>query len=64
VDVELSGDRVEFGLNSFGEVPADASGRALTDGEAVRLLVAEARLAESVVPLVRKILSSQEKHFV
>ena len=43
-----SGDRVEFGLNTFGDVPADASGRVLTDAEAVRLLVTEARLAESV----------------
>lgn len=37
----------EFGLNSFGEVATDA-GRTLSDAETVRLLVDEARLAESV----------------
>ncbi len=38
----------ELGLNSFGEVATDASGRALSDAETVRLLVSEAQLAESV----------------
>lgn len=39
---------LELGLNSFGEVATDAGGRALSDAETVRLLVEEARLAESV----------------
>lgn len=38
---------IEFGLNSFGDVPSDA-GRTLTDPETVRLLVDEAKLAERV----------------
>ncbi len=38
----------ELGLNSFGEVATDASGRVLSDPETVRLLVSEAQLAESV----------------
>lgn len=38
----------ELGLNSFGEVATDAAGRVLTDAETVRLLVEEAKLAESV----------------
>jgi probable LLM family oxidoreductase len=37
----------ELGLNSFGEVATDGD-RVLSDAETVRLLVAEARLAESV----------------
>ena len=37
----------ELGLNSFGDVPTD-DGRLLSDAEAIRLLVAEAQLAESV----------------
>jgi alkanesulfonate monooxygenase SsuD/methylene tetrahydromethanopterin reductase-like flavin-dependent oxidoreductase (luciferase family) len=37
----------ELGLNSFGEVAADDGGRQLSDAETVRLLVDEARLAES-----------------
>jgi probable LLM family oxidoreductase len=37
----------ELGLNSFGDVPTD-EGRVLSDAETVRLLVDEARLAESV----------------
>ncbi len=40
--------RFELGLNSFGEVATDASGRVLSDAETVRLLVSEAQLAESV----------------
>ncbi|MFD4612228.1 LLM class flavin-dependent oxidoreductase [Streptomyces sp. NPDC058440] len=36
----------EFGLNSFGEVATD-DGRTLSDAETVRLLVEEAKLAES-----------------
>jgi probable LLM family oxidoreductase len=38
----------ELGLNSFGEVATDATGRTLSDAETVRLLVEEARLAEKV----------------
>lgn len=38
---------IELGLNSFGEVATD-NGRPLSDAETVRLLVEEARLAESV----------------
>ncbi|MDT4912210.1 MAG: hypothetical protein QOC66_1338 [Pseudonocardiales bacterium] len=37
----------ELGLNSFGEVASDG-GRTLSDAETVRLIVEEARLAESV----------------
>jgi probable LLM family oxidoreductase len=37
----------ELGLNSFGDVPTD-SGRLLSDAETLRLLVDEAKLAESV----------------
>ncbi len=37
----------EIGLNSFGELASD-NGRTLDDAESVRLLVEEARLAESV----------------
>ncbi len=39
---------VEFGLNSFGEIATDASGRMLSDAETVRLIIDEAELAESV----------------
>src|SRR5712691_588481 len=38
----------EFGLDSFGEVSRDASGRLLSDAETVRLMMNEAVLAESV----------------
>ncbi|MGW1545120.1 LLM class flavin-dependent oxidoreductase [Streptomyces sp. NPDC002309] len=38
----------ELGLNSFGEVATDGGGRPLGDAETVRLLIEEARLAESV----------------
>ena len=38
---------IEFGLNSFGDVPTH-NGRTLSDAETVRLLVDEAQLAESV----------------
>ena len=38
---------IEFGLNSFGDVPTD-NGRTLSDAETLRLLVKEAKLAESV----------------
>jgi probable LLM family oxidoreductase len=37
----------ELGLNSFGDVPTD-DGRVLSDAETLRLLVEEAKLAESV----------------
>ncbi|MFE6995878.1 LLM class flavin-dependent oxidoreductase [Microbacterium sp. NPDC057659] len=45
MSTEASG--FEFGLNSFGDVATDG-GRVQTDAEAVRLLVEEAQLAESV----------------
>ena len=38
---------IEFGLNTFGDVPTD-NGRTLSDAETVRLLVDEAQHAESV----------------
>ena len=38
---------IEFGLNTFGDVPSD-NGRTLSDAETVRLLVDEAQHAESV----------------
>ncbi|MFJ4467001.1 LLM class flavin-dependent oxidoreductase [Streptomyces sp. NPDC089424] len=37
----------EVGLNSFGEVATDGTGRPLSDAETVRLLIEEARLAEA-----------------
>lgn len=43
----MSASPLELGLNSFGDVPT-SDGRTLTDAESVRLLIAEARLAESV----------------
>jgi probable LLM family oxidoreductase len=43
----VSTHELEFGLNSFGDVPTD-QGRVMTDAETVRLLIEEARLAESV----------------
>ncbi|WP_308468525.1 LLM class flavin-dependent oxidoreductase [Rathayibacter soli] len=39
--------RLEFGLNSFGDVATDR-GRVMSDAQSVRLLVEEAQLAESV----------------
>jgi len=39
--------RLEFGLNSFGDVATD-HGRVMSDAESVRLLVEEAQLAETV----------------
>ncbi|MFE6735453.1 LLM class flavin-dependent oxidoreductase [Microbacterium sp. NPDC057650] len=45
MSIDASG--FEFGLNSFGDVATDG-GRVQTDAEAVRLLVEEAQLAESV----------------
>src|SRR6185436_16450542 len=44
----MSTQEFEFGLDSFGEVSADAAGRLLTDAETVRLMIDEAVLAESV----------------
>jgi probable LLM family oxidoreductase len=38
---------IEFGLDSFGEVSVDPSGRLLSDAETVRLMIDEAVLAES-----------------
>lgn len=42
----LDGTHFEVGLNSFGDVPTDGD-RTMSDAEAVRALIAEARLAES-----------------
>jgi probable LLM family oxidoreductase len=39
---------IEFGLDSFGEVSVDPSGRLLSDAETVRLMIDEAVLAEAV----------------
>jgi probable LLM family oxidoreductase len=43
----VSAETFELGLNSFGDVPTD-DGRVLSDAETLRLLVREAKLAESV----------------
>ena len=43
----MSAFPLELGLNSFGDVPTD-NGRTLSDAETVRLLIEEAKLAESV----------------
>lgn len=43
---ETTDKRVEFGLDSFGEVAVDPSGRKLSTAETVRLLVDEGVLAE------------------
>lgn len=43
----MAAQRLQFGLNSFGDV-ASAEGRVLDDAQSVRLLVEEAQLAESV----------------
>jgi probable LLM family oxidoreductase len=43
----MKGGSVEFGLNSFGEI-SSTGGRDLSDAESVRLLVDEAKLAESI----------------
>lgn len=42
----INPDAIEFGLDSFGEVTTDGTGRLMTDPEAVRLMVDEAVLAE------------------
>jgi probable LLM family oxidoreductase len=42
------GRTIEFGLDSFGEVSVDPSGRVLSDAETVRLMIDEAVLAEAV----------------
>src|SRR5262245_23765933 len=39
---------IEFGLDSFGEVTVDATGRLLSDAESIRVMIDEAVLAESV----------------
>ncbi|MDB5527383.1 MAG: class flavin-dependent oxidoreductase [Devosia sp.] len=44
----INPNSIEFGLDSFGEVTTDGSGRPMTDAEAVRLMIDEAVLAESV----------------
>lgn len=43
----MTAEKIEFGLNSFGEVATDGD-RVMSDAETVRLLIEEARLAESV----------------
>src|SRR5689334_25211368 len=47
-EVAMNLDGFEFGLDSFGEVSRDHSGRLLSDAETVRLMMDEAVLAESV----------------
>src|ERR1700734_44215 len=42
----VNSGKLEFGLNSFGEVASDGD-RVLSDAETVRLLVEEAQLAEA-----------------
>jgi probable LLM family oxidoreductase len=44
----MTNQEIEFGLDSFGEVSAESSGRLLSDAETVRLMIDEAVLAESV----------------
>jgi probable LLM family oxidoreductase len=44
----MTTQEIEFGLDSFGEVSTDPSGRLLSDAETVRLMIDEAVLAESV----------------
>lgn len=44
----MTGQEIEFGLNSFGELATKSTGRILTDAETVRLMIDEAVLAESV----------------
>jgi probable LLM family oxidoreductase len=39
---------LEFGLNTFGDVPTDHAGRTLSDAETVRLVVEEGKHAEQV----------------
>ena len=39
---------IEFGLNSFGELATDGSGKRMSDAETVRLIIDEGVLAESV----------------
>ena len=43
----MGATEIEFGLNSFGDVPSQ-DGRVMSDAETVRLLITEARLAEAV----------------
>jgi probable LLM family oxidoreductase len=44
----MNTQQIEFGLDSFGEVSAESSGRMLSDAETVRLMIDEAVLAEAV----------------
>jgi len=44
----MTNQEIEFGLDSFGEVSAESSGRLLSDAETVCLMIDEAVLAESV----------------
>jgi hypothetical protein len=43
----MTAPETEFGLDSFGEVSAEPSGRLPSDAEAVRLMIDEAVLAET-----------------
>lgn len=43
----MTTQEIHFGLDSFGEVSTDASGRLLSDAETVRLMIDEAVLAEA-----------------
>jgi probable LLM family oxidoreductase len=44
----MTSQEIQFGLDSFGEVSSDVSGRLLSDAETVRLMIDEAVLAETV----------------
>src|SRR5690554_3082413 len=41
-------ETIEFGLDTFGDIPRDDAGQIVTDAEAIRATVAEARLADQV----------------
>lgn len=41
-------DHLEFGLDTFGDLPADADGQPLSYAEAIRLVVREAQLADEL----------------
>lgn len=45
---QLNNSNIEFGLDTFGDIALDDSGRMMTGAQSVRLLVQEAELAEQV----------------
>jgi probable LLM family oxidoreductase len=47
-ELAMNTKEMQFGLDSFGEVSEEASGRLLSDAETVRLMIDEAVLAEAV----------------